>query len=330
MWCAQASTDLTQIKDLLTRQSAIELSSLAMQRNALVWAGLLRLAAAAFVIGHGLAQAADGRGSRLVGSEFSYTVQPDDYLTRIGARYGIAPEVIARENVIASPDLIFAGTRLALDNRHLAPARRSEGIVINVAQRLLFLFQDGVLQAYYPVGLGRADWPTPLGKFRIVNKQENKEWCVPPSIQAEMREQGRPVREVVPPGPDNPLGAHWMGLDRGGIGLHATIAPASVYQFRSHGCIRLHPDDAAELYQRVAIGMRVNIIYEPVLLALLKDGRIFAEVHEDIYARGIDLEQTLRDMLRERAFEASVEAAAVDELLRLRDGIARQIGVAAP
>ena len=76
--------------------------------------------------------------------------------------------------------------------------------------------------------------------------QRHKEWIVPESIQEEMRREGKDVLTRVPPGPDNPLGRHWIGLSIGGIGIHGTIAPSSVYHFRSHGCIRLHPDDVEE------------------------------------------------------------------------------------
>jgi L,D-transpeptidase ErfK/SrfK len=273
---------------------------------------------------------AAAQGSEVVGGLFDHTVQPGDYLAKIAARFGVSIEVIARENHVAAPDLIFAGSTLAIDNRHVVPARRKNGIVLNVAQRLLFLFQDGELRAHYPVGLGRPDWPTPLGRFRIVSKEQDKEWCVPPSIQQEMREQGRPVLETVPPGPDNPLGAHWLGLNRGGIGIHSTIAPASVYQYRSHGCIRLHPDDAAQLYEWVDVGTRVDIIYEPVLLGVGRGGALFAEVNEDAYGQVLDLPESLRQKIQQLGLESSVNWAKVEEVLRLRDGVARRIDAKLP
>ncbi len=263
--------------------------------------------------------------AEVVGGEFRYLIQPGDYLAKIAARFGVSEQVLARDNGIETPDLIFAGKELAIDNRHLIPARRKNGIVLNVVQRLLFLFESGELRAHYPVGLGRPDWPTPLGRFRIASKEQDKDWCVPPSIQEEMRAQGQPVLEIVPPGPDNPLGAHWLGLDRGAIGFHGTIAPASVYHYRSHGCIRLHPDDAAALYERVEVGTRVDIVYEPVLLGLAADGAILAEVNEDIYARGYDLSESLRRMIEQRGWGAKIDWAQVEEVARLRDGIARRI-----
>ena len=258
-----------------------------------------------------------------VGGEFSYEIQTGDYLTKIGARYGVAPQVIARENGIDDPDFILAGMKLAIANRHLIPPHRGDGIVINVPQRLLFLFQRGALIAHYPVGLGRADWPTPLGQFRIAHKEQEKPWCVPPSIQEEMREKGMQVLDVVPPGPDNPLGEYWLGLDRGGVGIHGTIAPASVYHFRSHGCIRLHADDVADLYPRVAEGTRVRIVYEPVLLGLGEDGQIFAEVNPDIYDRGVELANVLREKIVERSIDRYVDWAKFEDLLPRQSNMAQ-------
>jgi L,D-transpeptidase ErfK/SrfK len=67
--------------------------------------------------------------------------------------------------------------------------------------------------------------------------------------------------------------------------VHATNAPLTIYSFRTHGCIRLHPDDARELFDQIEPGQIGEMIYEPVLLARLDDGRVFIETHADIYGR---------------------------------------------
>jgi L,D-transpeptidase ErfK/SrfK len=208
----------------------------------------------------------------LVGGVFEHTVRRGESLTQIGTRHGVDPRVLARENGLDWNALIHPGQRLKVDNRHIVPEPVLEGIVINLPQRMLFLFRGGRLVAHYPVGLGRPDWPTPVGRYRIREKVVDKTWIVPPSIQAEMAAKGLPVRERVPPGPDNPLGRHWLGLSPGAWGIHATIAPASIYHFQSHGCIRLHPDDAADLFGRVAVGEAVALIYQPLLLARAEEG----------------------------------------------------------
>src|SRR5688572_32042800 len=51
------------------------------------------------------------------------------------------------------------------------------------------------------------------------------------------------VRKKVPPGPDNPLGEYWMGLSATCCGIHSTNAPQSVYQFKTHGCVRMRSEE---------------------------------------------------------------------------------------
>ncbi|GAB6066920.1 hypothetical protein JCM13664_02380 [Methylothermus subterraneus] len=226
--------------------------------------------------------------AEIVGGVFTYTVKKDDTLLGIGARFGVDAKLLARENGIGKDGLIYVGQKLKIDNRHLVPARRQDGILINIPQRMLYLFRDGKLVAHYPVGLGRPSWPTPTGRFAIANKAINKDWVVPKSIQEEMRREGRVVRTRVPPGPDNPLGKYWIGLTASGYGIHSTIYPMSIYQFRSHGCIRLHPDDAEALFQQVKVGDSVEIIYRPVIVERDPEGRVWLEAHRDVYNRGVD------------------------------------------
>ncbi len=260
----------------------------------------------------------------LVGGVFEHIVRRGESLTLIGARHGVEPRLLAQENGLDWHGLIHPGQRLRVDNRHVVPEPVQDGIVINLPQRLLFLFRDGRLQAHYPVGLGRPDWPTPVGRYRIREKAVDKTWIVPPSIQAEMAAKGKPVLERVPPGPDNPLGRHWMGLAPGVYGIHSTIAPASIYHFQSHGCIRLHPDDAADLFDRVRVGEVVDIRYEPVLLAADADGVVHLEAHRDVYNRGMDYRQRLRELTARTGL--AVDQTLADAVLARQEGIARPVG----
>jgi len=191
---------------------------------------------------------------------------------------------------------------------------------------MLFHFSQGALLAAHPVGLGKPAWPTPESDFEIVSRVENKTWLVPKSIQEEMRLEGKAVLEQVPPGPDNPLGKHWLGLSLWGYGIHGTIAPASIYHFQSHGCIRLHPDDIAELFGRVAVGTPGLLIYRPVLLAVVEDGRILLEVHRDIYDKGIDPAQSVRDMAQAHGLSQAIDWPAADAVIAAQDGLAREVG----
>lgn len=266
----------------------------------------------------------------LAGETFEYAAQPGDTLTRIGARFGVQQIVLARTNDIKRDAMLRPGQLLQVDNRHIVPERLEDGILINLPQRMLYFFRAGKLEIHYPVGLGRPDWPTPTGRFRIVDHQENKPWQVPQSIQEEMRREGKIVQTKVPPGPDNPLGKHWLGLSIPGIGIHGTIAPASVYHFQSHGCIRSHPDDIAKLFERVDKGEPGKIIYSPVLLARLGDGRIFLEIHPDIYKKGIKPLTLVARLARAQGIANMLNWNGVKNVIRLKEGLAREVGLPVP
>ena len=262
----------------------------------------------------------------VTGGDSEYAVRPGDSLIAIGARFGVAAKVLAQQNAIPFEAIIRPGQRLRIDNPHIVPAALDDGLLINIPQRMLFEFDAGKLVAAYPVGLGKPSWPTPQGEFEIVARVKNKTWKVPASIQEEMRNEGKAVLEEVPPGPDNPLGAHWLGLSMWGYGIHGTIAPASVFHFQSHGCIRLHPDDIAELFERVKVGSTGRLVYQPVLLAATGDGRILLEVHRDIYNQGSDPAQAVRDLAEAHGLSRDIDWSRADAAIAAQEGLAREVG----
>ncbi|HMA16847.1 MAG TPA: L,D-transpeptidase family protein [Thermoanaerobaculia bacterium] len=261
----------------------------------------------------------------VVGNAGTYTVKRGESLSSVSARLGIPRITLARANGLRADAWLWLGQRLLADNRHVVPALREDGILINVPQRVLFYFETGTLVAWYPVALGAPDWQTPLGISHVATKETDPVWDVPVSIQEEMRRNGQKVRKKVAPGPANPLGKFWMGLTPGSCGIHATNAPASIYQFRSHGCIRLHSDDAADLFSRVTIGTPVEIVYERVLLARSEEGEIFLEVHPDIYGRAPDALNKARELAGRYALTSELDWDLVRKAVQEEEGIARPL-----
>ena len=276
----------------------------------------------------GLAAAADEPplSSRVAGGDSVYVIWPGDTLGGIGARFGVDYRLLARQNGIVDENRIHAGRQLRIHNPHIVPAGMDDGILINIPQRMLFLFRRGEPVAAYPVGLGRPDWPTPAGEFRIVAQETHKSWVVPKSIQEEMRRERKIMRQEVAAGPDNPLGAHWLGLSLWGYGIHGTIAPSSVYGFRSHGCIRMHPDDVAELYDKVELGTRGRLVYQPLLMALAEGGRILLEAHPDIYARGLDPARLAHAMAEAHGLDQAIDWPLAEAVAAAQEGVAVEVG----
>ena len=256
----------------------------------------------------------------MTGQRFSYPVKAGESLTLVSARFGVDLAALADLNGLAPTARLGVGQRLLIDNRHLIPDRRDAAIVINIPQRMLFhRTGDGSIRAY-PVGLGRPTWPTFVGRFAIASLEIDPVWDVPPSIQAELRQAGKPVLTHVAPGPDNPLGAFWIGLDRPGYGIHGTNAPASIYRFQTHGCIRLHPDDVALLFRAVALGATGEIVYEPLLLVQMRDGRIWLEAHPDVYRRARDPLLVVRELASQDELESEIDWLMVREVVRAKRG----------
>jgi L,D-transpeptidase ErfK/SrfK len=267
------------------------------------------------------------RDDLLVGGEFTYTVRSGDSLTAVGARFGVEPRSLAERNHLSPAAGLRIGQVLRVDNRHVIPFLLEQGILINIPQRLLFLFREGRLVSWYPAAVGRRDWPTAGGLFEIQTLERHPTWNVPVSIQREMRSLGRSVITRVPPGPDNPLGDYWIGLEGSGCGIHGTNAPASIYGFRTHGCIRLHPEDIADLFPRVSKGMPVQIVYEPVLLARGPDGSVFLEVNPDLYGRQKNPGEAVAALAESANLQTVIDPAAVERTVTRKEGLATRVDV---
>jgi lipoprotein-anchoring transpeptidase ErfK/SrfK len=126
-------------------------------------------------------------------------------------------------------------------------------IVINRAANTLDLYDSTRRVRVFHVATGQYAYPTPSGLWRIVDMQENPWWTPPASPWAA---GARPI----PPGPGNPLGTRWMGLNAPGVGIHGTPEDASIGYSESHGCIRMHIPEAEWLFQHVRVGTPVVIL----------------------------------------------------------------------
>jgi L,D-transpeptidase ErfK/SrfK len=254
------------------------------------------------------------------GSRVDYEVEPRDTVDSIAARFGEPELTISMDD----DDDPIPGSVVEVDNRHIVPTI-GDGVVVNIPQRMVFLMRDGRVVGSWPATVGRPDWQTPLGSFHIEALTKNPTWHVPPAIRAEMEDEGIAVANEVGPGSSNPLGKLWMGLDHGGIGIHSTNHPKSVYHFGSHGCIRLAPESAAALFDAVRCSESVEIIYEPVSLAVLDDGRIFLESVSDPYERGHADIESVHEAARKAGVEDAIDWSRASQTLVTVEGIARRI-----
>jgi L,D-transpeptidase ErfK/SrfK len=272
----------------------------------------------------------------IVGKEFVYTVKKRESLKMVGAKLGVSWRIIAQENELDPSKPLTPGQELTINTRRIIPKTLKEGIIINIPDRTLYLFKGKKLEKAVPVALGMpvqvdyGDWRTPTGHFRIISKMKNPTWHVPPSIQTEMKKNGRKVVTEVPPGTKNPLGKYAFKTSLPGVLIHSTSKPGSIFTFASHGCIRVHPQNMEELFPTIPVKTSGEIVYQPVKLAFSDDGRVFIEVHGDIYKRYKNLDEVARGLIVKNKAEKKVDWEKVRTMVRKKSGIPEDVTLDEP
>ena len=256
----------------------------------------------------------DHEDRTVIGMISHHVVAAGETLLDIAKQYGLGYNEIADLYPEIDPWVPPTGKKLVIPSQWILPKVKESGIVINVAELRLYYFINGNLAKTFPVGIGDLDWVTPTGVFQIGMKQKNPVWHVPSSLRQKYKVA------TMPPGPDNPLGAYWMGLGDSNYGIHGTPLPWSVGRPATHGCIRLYDEDIETLYRTVPIGTSVKIIYEPVKFGVLH-GKLYTEVHPDIYNRLGDLKEYGLKILEDRNLMDSVNMYRFEKALERKNGL---------
>ena len=166
-------------------------------------------------------------------------------------------------------------------------------IVVSLEDRKLALVEDGQMKKVYTVAVGKPTTPSPTGTFTIARRVKN------PVYQHEGK--------VVQPGPANPVGSRWMGLNVKGYGIHGTNEPKSIGKAASHGCIRMAKKDLEEMYEMVHVGDTVELVGE--------------RNEETAQLFGGDLKPVVAGE-QEPVLTASVAPAATNTMVAATDGVA--------
>jgi hypothetical protein len=151
--------------------------------------------------------------------------------TIVAHAHSIAPEVTKEEVAAQYP------TYLTLDRYNFT----------------LRLWKNLKLAKTYTVAVGAEGFSTPEGLYQIESMEENPVWNVPESDWA-----GSLAGQTIPPGPENPIKARWMGIFEG-AGIHGTEETSSLGTAASHGCVRMAIPDVEELYSEVEVGTPIFI-----------------------------------------------------------------------
>jgi lipoprotein-anchoring transpeptidase ErfK/SrfK len=130
-------------------------------------------------------------------------------------------------------------------------------IKVDVKDRMLDLVDANRVIASFPITPGSKSLPAPIGTWKVVKVTTMPIFRWDEAMLKHGRRSGNFY--TIPPGPRNPVGIVWIGLNKKGIGIHGTDSPDTIGHSASHGCIRLANWDAARLVNQVTVGMTVEI-----------------------------------------------------------------------
>jgi lipoprotein-anchoring transpeptidase ErfK/SrfK len=172
------------------------------------------------------------------------------------------PLLIERLNPGVNWTNLQAGTVLKIpDVNYPAPTNQAAFVVIPLSEKILEAFDEQTnLLAHFPCSIAAKVEKRPVGELHVVVIIPNPDYTVDPELFPESSElQALGHKLILPPGPNNPVGVAWIGLDRPGYGIHGTPAPEEIGRTESHGCFRLANWDAEYLLKLVWTGMPVLV-----------------------------------------------------------------------
>ncbi len=229
-------------------------------------------------------------GDRVVasstGETVTLTVEQDQTLLDVARRFNLGQTEIVTLNPTIDRWLVKKGTVVRLPNRRILPDSPHEGITLNISEYRMYYYpadQPGTVKSFAH-GIGRQDWQTPLGRTTVIKKVKDPAWHPPESIRREHAANGDPLPAIVPPGPNNPLGAYALYLNLpGDYRIHGTDVDKifGIGMQITHGCVRMYPEDIEALYRSVPVGTSVYIVKQPVKVGWLNN-TLYVEAHPDL------------------------------------------------
>ena len=192
----------------------------------------------------------------------------------VAERYHVTPTFLAKLNPTVKLGSLKAGDAVRVPNvepfvieslpeEGMLPAieeYKDRVIKIHRGNKMLELYEGEKLLASVPITPGIAGGgakETPAGKWKILGI------ATAPTFRWDKGVLEHGVRTenffTLPPGPRNPVGVLWIGLNKPGIGIHGTSSAWTIGRATSHGCMRVGNWDVVRLSKMITKGMTVEI-----------------------------------------------------------------------
>jgi lipoprotein-anchoring transpeptidase ErfK/SrfK len=147
---------------------------------------------------------------------------------------------------------------------HAPPFRiqqTADYIQITLSERTLRVFSNEQRLLFHcPVSIARRVDKRPSGELRVKVRVNQPNYTFNPAIlKATAQREGITQKFIIQPGPNNPVGTAWIGLNLPSYGIHGTPEPEKVGRSESSGCFRLANWNAETLLDAVRVNMPIHV-----------------------------------------------------------------------
>lgn len=174
--------------------------------------------------------------------------QFESVLEAVAEKFHMSQGLLLRLN----PNTEFkAGNTLVVYNPYQPNAVPVHRVVAVKSKNLLYAYDENdELVASYPTTMGSIYKPSPDGEYKVLSRIKD------PTYNKDFSNE----KSVLPPGPNNPVGRVWIGINKPSYGIHGSPNPERISRQNSSGCVRLTNWDALGLYGTIEEGAKVEFL----------------------------------------------------------------------
>ncbi len=269
----------------------------------------------------------------LIGQSQQKPVDSDDTVVSIAKRYNLGYNALesANPHLDLKKPLPYRAP-IKLPTEHLLPNLPRKGIVINLPEMRMYYYQEGTDNVItYPIGIGKIGQTIPITETSITKKAVDPVWVPTQNIREFNLKQGIILPQIMPAGPDNPLGHYAVYMTVPTYLMHSTIYPESIGKRASFGCIRMYESDIERLFPTLKKGIPVAIVNSPTKTGWQKD-HLYMETHRILEEHGDNKDVKIPGMIHLVTEMAGDQPVLVDwqsiaYIASVRDGVPHEVGV---
>lgn len=273
-------------------------------------------------------------GSDIIGAVEIVEARSGERLGDVGMRTETGYYAMQAANPNIDPyEHLSSGDKVVIPHQYILPSGPREGIVINLPEFRLYYYPPGEnIVVTFPIGIGREGvWGTPVGVTKIIKKTAGPAWYPTQHVREHAAEQGTPIPDYFPPGPNNPLGEYAIYLGWPSILIHGTNLSQFIGTRISAGCIRMMNPQIRTLFNMVNVGTSVRVMNQPFKSGW-KNRMLYLEAHlpldeeQGVYNETLSSVVSIVEQEAQNPPRAVVNWSAVQNVAEQSTGVPQAVG----